>query len=44
MATTPEKLQAFAAAHPDHVLGGVAQLMVADEDSKAGKMTAAISD
>ncbi len=43
-ATTPEKLQAFAVAHPDHVLGGVAQLMVADADSKAGRMTAAISD
>jgi hypothetical protein len=36
-AGTTDKLKAFAAAHPDHELGGLAQLRVADEDYQAGK-------
>lgn len=31
VATTPAQLKAFVAAHPDHTLGGVAQLRTADE-------------
>jgi hypothetical protein len=42
LATTPDKLQTFATAHPDDILGGIAQLMVGDEDSTAGKADAAI--
>jgi predicted negative regulator of RcsB-dependent stress response len=42
-ATTPDKLQAFSAAHPDHILGGIAQLVIADGDSKAGRALAAVS-
>jgi hypothetical protein len=36
-AGTPEKLKAFAAAHPDHPLAGVAQLQLADQAYAAGK-------
>jgi hypothetical protein len=43
-ATTPDKLQAFAAVHPDHILGGIAQLLVADGDYQAGRAAAAVSD
>ena len=42
-ATTPDKLQAFAAAHADHLLAGVARLRVADDAYAAGKFTDAIS-
>jgi predicted negative regulator of RcsB-dependent stress response len=40
-ATTPEKLRAFAAAHPDNVLGGVAQLQLADQAYAASLFTEA---
>jgi hypothetical protein len=36
-ATTPEKLTAFAAAHPDHSLAGLALLRLADDAYTAGK-------
>lgn len=36
-ATTPEQLKTFAAAHPDHNLGAVAQIRIADDAYKAGK-------
>jgi hypothetical protein len=42
-ATTPEQLKAFAAAHPDHALAGIAQLRMADDAYKAGKSTEAIA-
>ena len=42
-ATTPEQLKAFAAAHVDHALGGVAQLRVADEAYTAGKSAEALA-
>ncbi len=41
-ASTPEQLKSFAAAHPDHSLGGIAQLRIADEAYKAGKAADAI--
>lgn len=41
-ASTPEKLKAFANAHPGHVLAGVARLQLADADYAAGKSTEAI--
>jgi hypothetical protein len=42
-ATTPEQLKAFAAAHPDHSLGAIAQLRMADEAYAAGKYAEAIT-
>jgi hypothetical protein len=42
-ATTPEQLKTFAAAHPDHSLGAIAQLRMADEAYTAGKFAEAIS-
>lgn len=36
-ANTPEKLKAFAAAHADHVLAGVAHLTLADQAYAAGR-------
>jgi predicted negative regulator of RcsB-dependent stress response len=42
-ATTPEKLQAFATAHADNVLGGIAQLQIGDTAYAAGRMVEAIS-
>ncbi len=42
-ATTPEKLKAFAAAHPDHPLAGVVELRNADEAYTAGKYAEAIT-
>lgn len=42
-ATTPEQLKAFVVAHPDHALGGVAQLRVADEAYTAGKSADALA-
>lgn len=42
-ATTPEQLTAFAAAHPSHPLGGIAQLRNADTAYAAGKSADAIS-
>jgi hypothetical protein len=42
-ATTPEQLKSFAAAHPDHVLGAVARLRLADDAYTAGKYADAIS-
>ena len=42
-AGTPDKLQAFAAAHADHLLAGVARLRIADDAYAAGKATEAIS-
>jgi hypothetical protein len=42
-ASSPEKYQAFADAHPDHVLTGVADLRLADFSYAAGRMEAAIS-
>ncbi len=41
-ATTPAQLKTFAAAHPGHVLAGIARLRLADEDYAAGKSTEAI--
>ena len=40
---TPEKLKAFAAAHPGHVLAGVAQLTLADQAYAAGKPAEALA-
>ncbi len=37
VAGTPEKLRAFAAAHPDHSLAGVTQLQLGDQAYAAGK-------
>lgn len=42
-ATTPEQLKAFAAAHPDHTLGGIAQLRMADDAYAAGKAADALA-
>lgn len=42
-ATTPEQLKAFAVAHPDHELGGIAQLRMADDAYKAGKAADAVA-
>ncbi len=42
-ATTPEARKAFAAAHPDHSLAGIAQLRLADEAYTAGKFADALS-
>lgn len=42
-ATTSEKLNTFAAAHPDHMLTGVARLRVADDAYAAGKSAEAIT-
>jgi hypothetical protein len=42
-AVTPEQLKSFAATHAQHVLGGVAQLRLADEAYTAGKSTEAIA-
>src|SRR3954471_379905 len=36
-ATNSDQLKTFAAAHPNHSLGGIAQLRIADEAYKAGK-------
>ncbi len=41
-AATPVQLKAFAAAHPGHVLAGVARLRLADDDYAAGKSTEAV--
>jgi hypothetical protein len=41
--STSEQLKAFAAAHPDHVLGGIAQLRIADEAYEAGKSADAVA-
>jgi hypothetical protein len=42
-ASTPEKLKAFVAAHPDHSLAGVAQLQLADQAYATGKSADAIA-
>ncbi len=42
-AKTPEQLKAFSASHPDHVLGGVAQLRMADDAYAAGKSGDAVA-
>ena len=42
-ATTSEQLKAFAAAHPDHSLAGLAQIQVADEAFNAGKAADALA-
>src|SRR4051812_13730306 len=42
-ATTPEQRKAFAAAHPDHTLGAIAQVQVADDAYAAGKYADAIT-
>ena len=42
-ATSPEQLKAFAVSHSDHVLGGIAQLRMADDAYKAGKSADAIA-
>jgi hypothetical protein len=42
-ATSPEQLKAFAAAHPDHFLSGVAQLRMADDAYAAGKFADAVT-
>lgn len=42
-ATTPEAKKAFAAAHPDHSLAGIAQLKLADDAYAAGKYTEALT-
>jgi hypothetical protein len=42
-ASKPAELKSFAAAHPQHVLGGVAQLRLADEAYTAGKADEAIA-
>src|SRR5471032_582431 len=41
--TTPEARKAFAAAHPEHVLGGIALLRDADDAYAAGKFTDALA-
>jgi hypothetical protein len=40
-ASTPDKLKTFAAANPGHMLAGVAQLQLADQDYTAGKFAEA---
>jgi hypothetical protein len=42
-ATSPEQLKAFAAAHPDHSLAGLAQIQIADEAFSAGKSADALA-
>jgi len=42
-AATPEQLKTFSASHTDHVLGGVAQLRIADEAYAAGKSAEAVA-
>jgi hypothetical protein len=42
-ATTPEARKAFAAAHPEHSLGGIAQLRLADDAYAAGKAADALA-
>lgn len=42
-ASTPEQLKAFSASHTDHVLGGVAQLRLADDAYAAGKSAEAVT-
>lgn len=42
-ATTPEQLKAFSAAHPDHTLGAIAQLRMADDAYAAGKAADAVA-
>ncbi len=42
-ATTPEARKAFAAAHPEHSLGGIAQLRLADDAYTAGKFADALA-
>ena len=42
-AGTPAKLQAFVAAHPDHVLAGVARLSLADEAYAANRSIEAVA-
>lgn len=41
-ASTPEQLKAFAAAHADHLLAGIARLRLADGDYAAGRSSEAI--
>lgn len=41
-ATTPEQIKAFAAAHSDHALGGIAQIRIADDAYKAAKPAEAV--
>lgn len=43
-ATTSEKLKTFAAAHPGHVLAGIAYLRLADEAYAAGKGADAVTN
>jgi hypothetical protein len=42
-ATTTEQLKVFSTQHPDHPLGGIAQLRIADEAYTAGKSADAIT-
>ncbi len=42
-ATTSERLKAFAAEHSSHVLGGAAELRLADEAYEAGKYSEAVA-
>jgi predicted negative regulator of RcsB-dependent stress response len=42
-ATSPEQLRAFAEAHPDHALAGVAELRVADAAYQAGQNADALA-
>ena len=42
-ATTTDQLKAFSVAHPNHALGGIAQLRIADEAYAAGKSADAIA-
>jgi hypothetical protein len=42
-ANTPEQLRAFAAAHPGHTLGAIAELRVADEAYNVGKASDALA-
>jgi len=42
MAATPEKLKAFAGAHPTHALSGLAELRLADDAYVAGRFAEAI--
>ena len=42
-ASTPEQLRTFAAAHPNHTLGGIAQLRIADEAYETGKSADAVA-
>jgi len=42
-ATTPDQLKAFIVAHPNHALGGIAQLRTADEAYTASKSADAVA-